>query len=371
MIEDNCESNCDCETDSCIYSEKCYCSLRGDPRNQSKLAHISNINTPIKQFVDTDSYNCDCSSTKHNHNGAESSLGTEATVTTATTTEDDSGTDTTCYSVRHVIPVMVHKNAEHNHNSTNNHIRNKNIEHPCQGSDCDITTDTYSEALPVTTPKKKSHSGSLRSVSISGSASGSSCRECQINHRHHDESDKRTHSSPSYMDEDSSSELSRKNSGGSGYQSNDSYSSPHISKSHDRQFFNRNDSSRVKSQSQGNLTTMKNSGDHHKNGDRCSGNSSSSCCSCGSSCAMSASSLSGTLRRRYREPPKLSLARSSPHLLDGLDDNFRPIPDGLSKQSPSSGSASKVLVVSAVDRSGKVRILFFISHYLLVVQLSI
>ena len=377
MIEDN-SSNCDCETDSCIYSEKCYCSLRGDPRNQIKMGNCSNIKPPIKQFVDTNSYNC--SSSKH---GAESSLGTEATGTTATTTEDDSGTDTTCYSVRHVIPAMVHKNAEHNHNMPNNHIRNNNIEHPCQGSDCDITTDTYSEALPVTSPKTKGHSGSLRSVSISGSASGSSasasCRECQINHRHHDESDKRTHSSPSYMDEDSSSELSRKNSGGSGYQSNDSYSSPHISKSHDRQYFNRNDSSRVKSQSQGNLTSMKNSGykgDHHKNGDRCSstghsGNSSSSCCSCGSSCAISASSLSGTLRRRYREPPKLSLARSSPHLLDGLDDNFRPIPDGLSKQSPSSGSASKVLVVSAVDRSGKVRILFSTFYFYFVLQLLI
>ena len=158
------------------------------------------------------------------------------------------------------------------------------------------------------------------------------------------------------MEDDSSSELSRKNSGGSGYQSNDSYSSPHIGKgnNHDRQHFNRNDSNRIKSQSQGNLVSIKNNG-LHKNigGDHCS-NSSSSCCSCGSSCAMSASSLSGTLRKRYRDPPKLSLARSSPHLLDGLDDNFNPIPDGLSKQSTTSGSASKVLVVSAVDRSGKV-----------------
>ena len=27
--------DCDCETDSCIYSEKCYCSLRGDPRGST------------------------------------------------------------------------------------------------------------------------------------------------------------------------------------------------------------------------------------------------------------------------------------------------------------------------------------------------
>ena len=359
LAEDN-SSTCDCETDSCIYSEKCYCSLRGDPRNSQHVVHSSS-KPSIKKFVDNHSYNCDRSDTKDSHNGGESSLGTEATGTTATTTEDDSGTDTTCYSVRHVIPAMVHKNAEHgNHNN--------NVSHVSGCSDCDITTDTYSEALPVITPKKRGTSGSLRSVSVSGSASGSSasasCRECQINNRSHShsESDKRTHSSPSYMDEDSSSEFSRKNSGGSGYQSNDSYSSPHVGKSHDRQYFKRNEPQRMKSQSQSNLSNMK-----HNNGynaghlkDRCSstghsGNSSSSCCSCGSSCAMSASSLSGTLRRRYREPPKLSLARSSPHLLDGLDDNFMPIPDGLSKQAPSSGSSSRVLVVSAVDKSGKVR----------------
>ena len=351
-MSDECSSNCDCETDSCIYSEKCYCSLRGDPRNQIKPSHHRDDKQSIKQFVQSSS---------SNFNGAPSSLATEATGTTATTTEDDSGTDTTCYSVRHVIPVMVHKNADHsNHNTRND---NKNGRHSCQGSDCDITTDTYSEALPITTLKKKGASGSLTSASISGSVSGSSgsasCKECQTNsHRNSNQNlhSKSNHSSPSYMEDDSSSELSRKNSGGSGYQSNDSYSSPHIGKSnhHDRQHFNRNDSNRMKSQSQGNLVNIKNNG-LHKNigGDHCS-NSSSSCCSCGSSCAMSASSLSGTLRKRYRDPPKLSLARSSPHLLDGLDDNFNPIPDGLSKQSTTSGSTSKVLVVSAVDRSGKV-----------------
>ena len=360
MTEDCTSSNCDCETDSCIYSEKCYCSLRGDPRN---LNAISNSKSSIRQFVDTNSYN---------PNGAESSLGTEATVTTATTTEDDSGTDTTCYSVRHVIPAMVHKNGSPSHNNVN-HTRTTS--HSCQGSDCDITTDTYSEALPIANFKKKGPTGSLRSASVSGSVSGSSasasCQECQIKHRdnhHHNEGYKRSHSSPSYMDEDSNSDLSRKNSGGSGYHSNDSYSSPHIGKNQtDRQYFRRNDSNRIKSQSQGNLSNVKMNGynrhDAQRNGDPHlspghSGNSSSSCCSCGSSCAMSTSSMSGTLRRRYREPPKLSLARSSPHLLDGLDDNFNPIPDGLSKQSSSPSSASKVLVVSAVDRSGKVRFLY-------------
>ena len=333
--------------------------MRGDPRG---VVHSSS-KPSIKQFVDSNSYNCDCSDGKEHHTGCESSLGTEGTGTTATTTEDDSGTDTTCYSVRHVIPAMVHKNAEINHRDNN-----KSHAHSCQGSDCDITTDTYSEALPISNLKKRGTSGSIRSVSVSGSTSGSSasasCRECQMNSRSHShsESDKRTQSSPSYMDEDSSSEFSRKNSGGSGYQSNDSYSSPHVGKNHDRQYFKRNESHRMKSQSQNNLSNMKNHGyntGNHKGGDRCSstghsGNSSSSCCSCGSSCAMSASSLSGTLRRRYREPPKLSLARSSPHLLDGLDDNFMPIPDGLSNQSPSAGSPNRVLVVSAVDKSGKV-----------------
>ena len=276
---------------------------------------------------------------------------------------------------------MVHKNADHNHNNDNHSKtvatswknKDRNNENSCQGSDCDITTDTYSEALPISSPKTKTTTGSIRSVSVSGSASGSSasasCKQCQINHHNgnHREGDKQNHSSPSYMDEDSSSELSRKNSGGSGYQSNDSYSSPHTEGSHDKHYLKRNNSNRFKSHSQGNLTNLKANGyssDMHKNGERCfsaghSGNSSSSCCSCGSSCAISSSSLSGTLRRRYRDPPKLSLARSSPHLLDGLDDNFMPIPDGLSKRSPSTGNSNKVLVVSAVDRSGKVSFLLF------------
>ena len=83
----------------------------------------------VKEFVQNSSYNCS--------HDAESSLRTDATAANATTTEDDTATDTTCYSVRHVIPAMVHKNADHNSNthpittSTSYPNKDRNNEHCC------------------------------------------------------------------------------------------------------------------------------------------------------------------------------------------------------------------------------------------------
>ena len=188
----------------------------------------------------------------------------------------------------------------------------------CDDSDCN-----YSDALPVK-HSSRGAGGTVRSVtsltSTTMSTSSSNCKLCLANHVAH------RHDDSSHVDD------SRKGSGGSGYHSNtDSYSAP---------------------------TNHYNQHSHHD---------SSSCCSCGSSCAgMSTSSR----KSRSRDGPRLSLARSQSRL-DHIDSGHQPplrltrprdssLGDGLSSQeiNPTSTMGSKVLVVSAVDRAGKVTTTF-------------
>lgn len=176
---------------------------------------------------------------------------------------------------------------------------------------------------------------SSASVISSGSSSINSCKLCQINHfKHHSccMSDDEGHSSPL------SCELHRKNSGGSGYQSNDSYSSPQNSPIHSHnhnQHRSRIDpnANRMKSLSQDNLARM------------LSGSTGSGGCSCSSSCS---GSLASRNSHHIHGRPRLSLAKSSSHLLMDIDSN-----QPLTHQKRSL-SQQKVLMVQAVDKSGKV-----------------
>jgi hypothetical protein len=134
-----------------------------------------------------------------------------------------------------------------------------------------------------------------------------SCKLCQINHfKHHSccLSDDEGHSSPL------SCELHRKNSGGSGYQSNDSYSSPQNSPVHSHHHNHHRsrldpNANRMKSLSQDNLARM------------LSGSTGSGC-SCSSSCS---GSLASRNSHHVHGRPRLSIAKSSSHLLMDIDNN--------------------------------------------------
>jgi hypothetical protein len=202
-IED-CDSVCDCDGDSCVSSEKCYCSLRGDPRQKTpgKLKHKPPAKLMTIHSDDGESSSC-CSG--HSACG-KVSLHTSSPDIVST----DSGTDTTFHKA------IVNSHRAHNHRDAslsriespqtawrkNSSVALYNPRRPesCVGSD-------YSDALPL------SQIGiSSASVISSGSSSINSCRICQINHvKHHCcLSDDEGHSSPL------SCELHRKNSGGSG-----------------------------------------------------------------------------------------------------------------------------------------------------------
>jgi hypothetical protein len=179
---------------------------------------------------------------------------------------------------------------------------------------------------------------SSASVISSGSSSINSCKLCQINHfKHHSccLSDDEGHSSPLSCD------LHRKTSGGSGYQSNDSYSSPQTSPVHSHQHSSHHrmrldpNASRMKSLSQDNLARM------------LSSSAGGSACSCSSSCSGSLASRSS---HHFHGRPRLSLPKSSSqHLLD-IDNHQKP-------------SLSKMLMVQAVDKSGKVTALLYLLNF--------
>ena len=342
---DDTESLCDCDADSCVSSDKCYCSLRGDPRQKLQPKH--KLPSKLVPILSDDGETSSCCS-------SHSSCGNTTINRSGEIISTDSGTDTTCYSVRHIS----HKPQINHHGTPSRDIslsrvespqtawkRNSNLSQPnlssspshqwpphqaesCIGSE-------YSDALPL------SQLGlSSASVISSGSSSINSCKICQVNHfKHHGccMSDDEGHSSPL------SCELHRKNSGGSGYQSNDSYSSPQTSPSHSHHHGHhpqglQQSSSRVRSLSQDNLARLLSHG------------SGGSGCSCSSSCSGSLASRGSHQHNHGR--PRLSLAKSSSHLLMDIDNN---VP--LSQQKRSL-SQQKVLMVQAVDRAGKVILSF-------------
>lgn len=207
-IED-CDSVCDCDGDSCVSSEKCYCSLRGDPRQKTpnKLKHKQPAKLMTIHSDDGESSSC-CSG--HSACTGKANLHTSSPDIVST----DSGTDTTCHLTTHKAIVNTHR--AHNPRDTSlSRVespqtawrKNSSVTswHPRMPESC-VGSD-YSDALPL------SQIGiSSASVISSGSSSINSCRICQINHvKHHCcLSDDEGHSSPL------SCELHRKNSGGSG-----------------------------------------------------------------------------------------------------------------------------------------------------------
>jgi len=345
---DDLESVCDCDADSCVSSDKCYCSLRGDPRLNPHIKTKQKLPPKLIPILSDDGETSSCCSS-HSSSCGNATLNRNGEIIST-----DSGTDTTCYSVRHIS----HKTSlSNNRGQTSRDIslsrvespqtawkRNSNLSQPvipssshkwspptaesCIGSE-------YSDALPL------SQIGlSSASVISSGSSSINSCKICQVNHfKHHSccMSDDEGHSSPL------SCELHRKNSGGSGYQSNDSYSSPQTSPVHSHHHDHHghhhsrldHGSSRMRSLSQDNLARLLSAG------------SGGSGCSCSSSCSGSLASRGS--RQHLHGRPRLSLAKSSSHLLMDIDNN-----PPLSQQKRSL-SQQKVLMVQAVDRSGKVR----------------
>ena len=278
----------DCDTDSCISSEKCYCSLRKDPR--SSAATTTPKLRPKLAPIPSDSDSC-CG----NH---------------FTTSEmSDSATDTTCYSVRHV-PIV-----KHNHSSSA-HMSLSGAETPqtawrrnSKSISNDISSDTYSDA----------------GIMLNSSASSSgSCKMCEVHHKmhHHHTSD------------DDHSNLSRKNSGnsgGSGYQSNDSNCcSHHCGGSHSG------------------------SGSHSRPITSPSSIACSNCQCPTSACSSCQTSLAGSLMSTRRSRPKLSLPYSHSNI--NLSAAGLGSPMDLERSSRGrSSSPQKMLVVSAMDRSGKVR----------------
>ena len=288
-FKENQDSSCDCETDSCIYSEKCYCSLRGDPRGATSTIKTRESILPPES--------CCCESERNK-------LST-----------DDSGTDTTCYSVRH-IPVTVHKTDNGTPVTRRSGERSlSQVESPATAwrknssrIECSDTDCSYSDVIPIDAERPSNKKGTVTSIASVSSivSSSSNCRLCQANHiaHHH-----------AHLSDDSSSEFNPKSSGGSGYHSNEPYVPL-----------------------------------HGKLSDSVSNSTSSSCCSCGSSCAGMSYSF-----RRSREPPRLSLARSQSRMGGEVRPRDRSLGDGLSKRnSDVSSIGSKVLVVSTVDKAGKV-----------------
>ena len=324
---------CDCDADSCIDSEKCYCSLRGDPRQNKHIVRPKQkLQKKLVPILSDEGETSSCCS-------GHSSCSNNNTLNRGAST--DSGTDTTCYSVRHIShSAQINTRQPSSRDISLSRVespqtawkRNSNMSQPTphhwhQAESC--VGSEYSDALPM------SQLGlSSASVISSGSSSINSCKLCQINHfKHHSccLSDDEGHSSPL------SCELHRKNSGGSGYQSNDSYSSPHNSPvhshhhNHHRSKLDHN-ASRMKSLSQDNLARMLNG-------------STGSGCSCSSSCSGSLASRSS---HHVHGRPRLSIAKSSSHLLMDIDSN-----PSLTTQKRSL-SQQKVLMVQAVDKSGKV-----------------
>jgi hypothetical protein len=299
-VEDS-DSLCDCDADSCVSSEKCYCSIRKDPRqstpSKSRPSSIMNLQKKPLATIPSDSESC-CTS---NH--------------FSTSDMSDTATDTTCYSVRHV-PLKEHQQQEHQHQHQHQHQHHehlslsgaetpqtawrRNSSKPMRTSpDTNGGSDTYSDA-GVTL-----HSGSSASSSGAGS-----CKMCRIHHQAH-------------HDDDDHSNLTRKNSGGSGYQSNDSCCSSHAH--------------------------------YHSHGHTPSSMNGSPSCQCTSACSSCQTSLAGSLMSR-RPRPRLSLVpsqHSHSHVnlsAAGLGSPMERSPRGRST------SPQKVLVVSAIDKKGKVRL---------------
>ena len=289
----------ECDTDSCISEEKCYCSLRKDPREIIKKSPSRPKLAPIPSDESD-------SATSHGSHSGGSCCGNHFT----TSEMSDSATDTTCYSVRHV-PVV--KNQMHNHSGhmSGSHMSLSGAETPqtawrrnSKSFSNEMGSDTYSDA------------GIMLNSSASSSGAGS-CKMCEMHHKMHHESD------------DDHSNLSRKNSGnsgGSGYQSNDSCCSHHCSGgSHSRP-----------------ITSPSSMG--------CSN------CACPTSaCSSCQTSLAGSLMSYRRSRPKLSLPNSHSHI------NLSAAGLGSPMERSSRGRSSspqKMLVVSAMDRSGKVKFVF-------------
>ena len=228
----------------------------------------------------------------------------------------DSATDTTCYSVRHV-PLHQH------HDHMNSLVSLSGIETPqtawrrnSKAISPDVGSDTYSDA----------GIGIMNSGS-SASTSGS-CKMCEIHHRTH-----HGHHGTGSDDEHSAAgqALSRKNSGGSGYQSNDSCCS-HQHAGHHRQ--------------------------HAAAGGHPAAHASptpSSSCHCTSACSSCQTSLAGSLMSNRRSRPKLSLPTQHSHINLSAAGLGSPMENSSRSQSRGrSSSPQKVLLVSAVDKNGKV-----------------
>jgi len=217
-IED-CDSVCDCDGDSCASSEKCYCSLRGLPR-QKMAAKLRSL-PPSKLMTIHSDDGGETSSCCSGHSGC--SKLSPANNSPCDIVSTDSGTDTTCQHISHKALV----NPYRSHNQRDASLsrvespqtawrRNSSVTsyQPQRPESC--ISSEYSDALP------HSQIGiSSASVISSGSSSINSCRICQINHvKHHCcLSDDEGHSSPV------SCELHRKNSGGSGKSSVENLSS--------------------------------------------------------------------------------------------------------------------------------------------------
>jgi hypothetical protein len=71
------DSVCGCDADSCYSSEKCYCSLRGDPRQNKRVLHSKTELPPQLS-------------------GSSTQLSRSRDMASS-----DSGTDMTCFSTRH------------------------------------------------------------------------------------------------------------------------------------------------------------------------------------------------------------------------------------------------------------------------------
>ena len=286
----------DCDTDSCISSEKCYCSLRHDPR--APLASTMSKSRPSLGLHQP-----------HHHSIVVSPSDSESCCTSAshfTSEMSDSATDTTCYSVRQV-PLHQHHAAADIHADI--HMSLSGIETPqtawrrnskaatntcCINGDC---SDTYSDAGVI-----------LNSGSSASTSSGAGSCKCDHHCQH---------------------ALSRKNSGGSGYQSNDSCCS---------------------------------GSSHHHGGHGGHGSpiprlppsvGSITSCNCTNACSSCATSLAGSLMSNRRSRPKLSLPASHSHINLSAAGLGSPM-ERSSQARGRSMSPQKVLVVSAVDKAGKV-----------------
>ena len=242
----------------------------------------------------------------------------------------DSATDTTCYSVRHV-PLHQH------HDHMNSLVSLSGIETPqtawrrnSKAISPDVGSDTYSDA----------GIGIMNSGS-SASTSGS-CKMCEIHHRSHHGS---IHHGGAGSDDEHSSALSRKNSGGSGYQSNDSCCSSHQHAGHQRE-----------------RDHHRQHGGHHPGGGQNHASPTpSSSCHCTSACSSCQTSLAGSLMSNRRSRPKLSLpTQHHSHINLSAAGLGSPMENSSRSQSRGrSSSPQKVLLVSAVDKNGKVNTHFF------------